>query len=186
MRTLLLHDILPDGPVAEALAAAGHDIVRCDPTGSRPFPCVGLSGRCPLDGTVDVAVVIHDHPNTEIAPGEVGAICALRDGVPLVIAGNGAHSPLREVATTIAAGVEDVVGACERAVEARQQKLGRMVGGRVTVDRGKVQVDLPAWSSTADVVRAHQVLTGVLPGAVSIDVGTGSPPMAEGAAAQGC
>lgn len=170
MKALLLHDLVPDGAVADALAAAGHDVVRCSPSGARQFPCVGLTGRCPLDGSVDVAVVVHDRPSTEVDAGEVGAICALRDGIPVVVAGNGAHSPLREVASAVATSIDDVVPACERAIEARERRLGRMAGGQVRVDGGKVKATLPAWATTADVVRAHQVLTEAVPDAASVDI----------------
>ena len=35
---------------------------------------------------------------------------------------------------------------------------------------GKVRATLPSWATTADVVRAHQVLTGAVPDASSVDV----------------
>lgn len=170
MKALLLHDLVPDGAAADVLQAAGHDVVRCSPTTGRPFPCVGTSGRCPLDGTVAVAVVVHDRPSTDIDPGEIGAVCALRDDIPIVVAGNGAHSPLREVASAVAASVTDLAAACERAVEAREQRLGRMAGGPVRVRDGKVRATLPPWASSADVVRAHQILTEAVPRAASIDI----------------
>ena len=170
MKALLLHDIVPDGAVAHELREAGYEILRCSPVGSRPFPCVGVSGRCPLDGTVDVAVVVHDRPTTDLAPAEVGAICAQRDGIPIVMAGSGAHSPLQEVATSVATSVHDVVAACERAVGAREARLGRTVGGHVRIRGGDVRATLPAWATTADVVRAHQQLSEELPNARTIDI----------------
>lgn len=170
MKALLLHDIVPDAAVANELAEAGYEVVRCAPASGRAFPCVGMTGTCPLDGTVDVAVVVHDRPTTDVAPGELGAICARRDDLPIVLAGNGTHSPLREIATAVAPSVRDVVSACERAVAAREARLGRMVGGHVRVDGGRVRATLPAWASAADVVRAHQQLTAAVPGASSIDI----------------
>jgi hypothetical protein len=175
MKALLLHDIVPDAAVARQLAEAGYEVVRCAPTGTKAFPCVGMSGTCPLDGSVDVAVVVHDRPTTEVATGEVGTICARRDDIPIVIAGNGTHSPLQEVATAVAPSVDDVVGACERAVAAREARLGRIAGGIVRVAGGQVRATLPSWASTADVVRAHQQLTEAVPTARSIDIAV-SPP----------
>ena len=54
MKALLLHDIVPDAAVAQQLAEAGYEVVRCAPSGTKAFPCVGMTGACPLDGTVDV------------------------------------------------------------------------------------------------------------------------------------
>jgi hypothetical protein len=171
MKALLLHDTTPDDVVADTLTGAGHEVVRCNPTGNQAFPCVGVTGRCPLDGTVDVAVVVHDHPTTGFDAGEIGAICAVRDGIPLVLAGTGAASPLQEVATAVATCVQDLESACQRAMHARDARLGRMVRGHVKVERGHVEATLPAWSTTADVVRAHRMLGDAVPAAQSIDVG---------------
>src|SRR5689334_1884487 len=93
MRALLMHDITPDSTVADALRRGGYDVVRCSEDGATPFPCSGAGGSCPLDGSVDVAVVVHDRPTTDLAVGEVGVVCAFRDGVPVVLAGNHTQSP---------------------------------------------------------------------------------------------
>src|SRR5688500_8693754 len=111
MKALLLHDIVNDAAIAHELAQAAYEVLRCAPSSARPFPCVVMSGPCPLDGTVDAAVVVHDRPTTEVATGEIGSICARRDGVPIVLAGNGTHSPLQEIASAVAPSAHDVVGA---------------------------------------------------------------------------
>ncbi|HET7719874.1 MAG TPA: hypothetical protein VFK43_07910, partial [Acidimicrobiales bacterium] len=124
MRILLLHDDHADErPVARALEDAGHEIRRCAPPGKPAFPCMGAtassgapSHQCPLDGTVDVAVVVHDRPSTTLAAGEAGVVCALRDGLPLVVAGSAAPSPYTARADAIAGGLGDVAAACDRAV----------------------------------------------------------------------
>lgn len=170
MKTLLLHDTADGGSTALALEAAGHTVVRCHPTGDRTLRCAGLQGHCPMDGTVDVAVVVHEAPGTTIDPGEAGGICALRDGVPLVVAGNGAPSPFRHLATAIAAGPTDVAGACERAVAVRERHLGQLVDGEVTVNGGRVRAVLRAGASPADAVRAHRLLVDAVPSASVVDV----------------
>lgn len=170
MKALLLHDIVPDDAAAEALLAAGHQVVRCSPVGAATFPCVGEHGDCPLDGTVDVAVVVHDRPTNDFAAAEVGAICARRDDVPIVLAGNGTHSPIQAIATAVAPSIRDVVPACERAIATREARLGRIVGGHVRLSGGRVHATLPAWATAADVVRAHQQLTTEVPNAASIDI----------------
>lgn len=173
MKALLLHDIVPDGAAAAALGSAGHEVVRCSPSGTRSFPCRGITDRCPLDGTVDVAVVVHGKPTTDVAPGEVGAICARRDGIPLVVVGTGARTPLYELAAATAASLGDLPDACERVLAGKEARLGRAVGGTVRLAGGRVKVALPAWATTADVVRAHQYLTEAVPAARSIDVAIG-------------
>jgi hypothetical protein len=82
--------------VAEELAAANCEIVRCVEPGRPAFPCAGLrNGACPLDveGPVDVAVAVRTraHPRPRLA--ELGALCALRDRIPLVIAGTSVLNP---------------------------------------------------------------------------------------------
>lgn len=176
MKVLLLHDAA-DTATAAAIDDAGHTLVHCSDDRQRPLPCLGMAGACPLDGTVDVAVVVHERATADVAAGEVGAVCARRDGVPLVLVGTGAPTPLGHLAAVTAAGPREVVAACERAVAEREARLGRMVGGAVTIREGKVLVRLPPWRSTADVVRAHQDLSTAVPGARSIDIGTGPEPM---------
>jgi hypothetical protein len=82
--------------VVDELAGSNCEVLRCVEPGRPAFPCVGLrTGSCPLDagGTVDVAVAVRSraHPRPRLA--ELGAVCALRDGIPLVIAGSRALNP---------------------------------------------------------------------------------------------
>jgi hypothetical protein len=82
--------------VAEELAAANFEILRCVEPGRPAFPCAGLRrGSCPLDveRPVDVAVAVRTraHPRPRLA--ELGALCALRDRIPLVIAGTSVLNP---------------------------------------------------------------------------------------------
>jgi hypothetical protein len=173
VKTLLLHDSSSDRPFAAALEAAGHEVVRCTRLGRVAFPCDGLEGNCPLDGTVDLAVVVHDRPTGDISPGEAGVVCALRDGLPLVVAGNGARHPFGDKVAAVAASVEDVTSACQRAVAARNARLARLAGTPVAVEGGRVRATLPAGSSSADVLRAHRRLSEALPRAHAVDVRIG-------------
>lgn len=182
MKALLLHDIAPDGLAAAALEASGIDVARCAPNAGRPYPCVGADGPCPLDGTVDVAVVVHDGPSTDFHPGEVGVVCAQRDGIPLVVAGNGAFAPFRGQATVVAAGVSDLASACERAVQVRSERIGRTVGADVSIDGDRVRATLPPGSTGRDAVDVHRALAATLPSARTIDVTIGAAPEQEGAA----
>jgi hypothetical protein len=175
MRTLLLHDLALDGDVAEALERAGHTISRCGTSPSRAFPCQGLDGHCPLDGTVDVAVVVHNGPPGMFNLAEAGVVCALRDGVPLVVAGDAADCAYREHASAIAVDAADVDAACHRAVAARDQRLSRLVGGRVEWRGDEVHAVLPPEAEPADAVRAHRALADAVPHARTIDVRVAPP-----------
>ena len=108
------------GEVERRLRAAGHEVVRCHEPGLPLFPCVGLSdGACPLDGPrVDVAVTVRGHVRPSPALTEDGAVCALRAGIPLVMAGRTVLNPF---APWAAADVReaDVVEACEAVVAGR-------------------------------------------------------------------
>jgi hypothetical protein len=177
MRTLLLHDITPDAEPADALRAAGHEIVRCTGPDERTFPCVGITtGRCPLDGTVDVAVVVHDKPTTGFASGEAGVVCALRDRVPLVVAGNHTFSPFVELADAVADDVDDLDAACRRAVTAAACRdadaIGAAAGCDATVERrgGVVRVVLAGEASEKAGVLAHQEASRRFPHVRVIDV----------------
>jgi hypothetical protein len=164
-----MHDkTTADRGVTSALTRAGHDVVRCWEPGS-PSPCVAADGGgCPLDGSVDVAVAGDD---------AFGVVCALRDGVPVVLAGAGSHSAFDGRWDAVASSADDVPAACERAVGAAAQRAGRYVssfaGAPASVERHghhvRVQLDADADGRTA--VLAHQAATRLFPNARSIDIG---------------
>jgi hypothetical protein len=58
-------------------------------------------------------------------------------------------------------------------MEARDQRLGRLVGGSVEVVGRRVRAVLPAGATQADTVRAHHALGEAVPGAQVIDVSVG-------------
>lgn len=106
---------------AGALRRGGITVLQCHASGDRVFPCNAfIKGRvCPLDEGFDVVVTARARPSRAIEPGEVGVICALRTGHPLVVAGVTADNPFSELATTEVAEGGDAVKACYEAAGAR-------------------------------------------------------------------
>jgi len=106
---------------AEQLVAAGHRIHRCFPDGKGSlglrdgYLCVGATtGSCPLDGGIDVALIVRRPPAARLAASEGGVGCALRDGVPVVEDGVGMVDDPLELRLAGRAR-NDVVVACEAA-----------------------------------------------------------------------
>lgn len=125
------------GAVIDQLRAAGHEVLRCH-DGGPAFPCLGLAGetRCPVSEVgVDVAVTVRANPRSQPTPLEDGVVCALRQHVPLVVAGRVVLNPYGDWA---AEAVEDgdVVGAVERAAAAPLRRHG--------------EVAQAAWDATLD------------------------------------
>ena len=106
--------------VALRLADAGHDVVRCHDEGYAPFPCAGIEeGRqCPLEeAPVDVVVTARDRPWPRPSPFEDGAVCGIRQHVPLVVVGATAH-PFGKWMEREVDPRDDIVRACEQAAVA--------------------------------------------------------------------
>ncbi len=100
-----------------ALEAAGHNVLRCRRPGGAEFPCFGVVDPrgCPFErAAIAVALTMRRHPRPKPTLREIGAICALRRRIPLVVAGRVAFNPFEEYACEVVDG-EDVVSACERA-----------------------------------------------------------------------
>jgi hypothetical protein len=173
MKALLLGPTTDVTTIGADLAAAGYDVVRCSPATGPSFPCVGVRGTCPLDATIDVAVVVHDDPTRDLGPAEVGVVCALRDGVPLVLTGSGAPISFTGLVDAVAVGRADVVAACERAVAASLRRHAREIAA--TLDRAgdAVHATLDPDATDADAVRAHGHLRRTFPAARTIDVSRG-------------
>jgi hypothetical protein len=106
--------------VAAALARAGHEVLRCHESGEPSRPCNALvDGRtCPLDAQPDVVVSMRARPDASATPGEFGAICALRSGTPLVVAGMTSMNPFAAWASRVVGPGGDAVSACEDAAAA--------------------------------------------------------------------
>jgi hypothetical protein len=102
---------------ATTLVDAGHHVVRCHEGGHAAFPCNALTeGRsCPLEDTaVDVALDVRLHARTHPTATEDGAVCAVRQHVPLVVAGPDVLNPFEEFATENIGRDGDIVATIER------------------------------------------------------------------------
>jgi hypothetical protein len=105
----------------EELEGAGHTVRMCHEPGCAAFPCNALRDdrACPLAGEpVDVALDIRRGTRTEPTIREDGVACAVREHVPLVVAGTTTFNPFAEYATETCEDALDVVAACERAAAA--------------------------------------------------------------------
>jgi hypothetical protein len=114
----------------EALEAAGHRTTKCHPAGAEaPFPCRAVidPAECPLDDRPDVALLVRNH-NAEPGAREQGASCAIRAGIPLVMAGPSALGPYEPwLASRVEGDDGDVVAACEAARIAALGALRRRI-----------------------------------------------------------
>jgi hypothetical protein len=112
-----------------ALDDAGHAVHRCHDVTGRGFPCLGVSapGECPLDGRIDVALVVRRGVTPRPTPTEDGVSCALRSGVPVVEHGTDVLDPFDGFVTARATREEDVVPACESAAQSSLDELASTI-----------------------------------------------------------
>jgi hypothetical protein len=101
---------------ATELEAGGFRILRCHEPGEPAFPCNALvQGRtCPLDVGFDVVVTVRARPLSAPSQGELGVVCALHAGAPLVVAGVGSDRPFGPWAAATVEQGGDVVTACDK------------------------------------------------------------------------
>ncbi|MEZ5169299.1 MAG: hypothetical protein R3A49_00960 [Acidimicrobiia bacterium] len=104
--------------VSEELVAAGHRVVRCHDSDREEFPCSALAtgSSCPLDGGgVDLVLDVRSHPRSRPTVTETGVTCALRDRLPLVVAGRPAFNPFEAHAVAVVDSTDpvEIVRACE-------------------------------------------------------------------------
>lgn len=116
---------------SSVLEAAGHRSARCHESGEPTFPCNAfLPGRtCPLRLRLDAVLSVRSRPVPSPAPGEMGVVCALRDGEPLVVAGMSDHNPFATCTTTAVDRHGDIPSACERAVSAARSACAPQTEG---------------------------------------------------------
>jgi hypothetical protein len=109
---------------ATGLGNHGHQVLRCHEPGEPPFPCNALRpGRqCPLDAGIDVVVTARARPTGAPATSEIGLICALHAGHPLVVTGISAE-PYAAWASRVVSADEDVASACEGVVDVRRRVI---------------------------------------------------------------
>lgn len=110
---------------AAVLESAGHRILRCHEPGEPAFPCNALvSGRtCPLDVGFDVVLTARARPTPAPEQGEMGVICALHEGTPLVTSGIAENNPFAPWASVSLGSDGDLGQACEAAADSRVFEL---------------------------------------------------------------
>jgi len=107
----------------DQLRAAGLATHRCTGSGEAAFPCNAMvPGRgCPLDQhDVGVVLDVRHRPSAEPTWSEMGAVCGLRAGIPLVTAGvpgmDGGFGPWARRVPPFG----DIVTSCDDALQARR------------------------------------------------------------------
>src|SRR3954451_2973099 len=100
--------------VAGALRRGGVEVLRCHYPGDPAFPCNAfIPGRvCPLDAGFDVVLTVRARPVRDPEPGELGVVCGLRTGRPLVVAGVTSQNPFASTAAKVVAEGGDAAEAC--------------------------------------------------------------------------
>lgn len=102
----------------DQLMAAGMRVLTCHPSGQPAFPCNALvEGRtCPLDVGFDVVIDVRARPEATPTQGEIGVICALHAGVPLVTAGIAGRNPFAPWALRAVGKRDDLAAVVEELV----------------------------------------------------------------------
>ena len=119
---------------AEALRADGTEVLQCHEPGEPAFPCNALlEGRvCPLDVGFDVVLTVRGRPLPRPSEGEMGVVCALRNRVPLVVAGMATHNPYSPWAARVVDRHGDLAVACAEAattVDLREEAPATVANG---------------------------------------------------------
>ncbi|MDZ4828224.1 MAG: hypothetical protein SGJ13_17435 [Actinomycetota bacterium] len=136
------------------LTKAGHSVTRCFEPGRPAFPCAALQAdaTCPLDAApVDVVLDVRPRPRSQPAPGEVGIGCAIRQHVPLVVAGSDVLNPFEPFAAEFVDRAGDVVGACERV--ARAPLPAHTEAAHAAMRDVLIRHDLDPWAASVAVTR---------------------------------
>ena len=117
----------------EALQRRGHRTHRCQEAHSGEFACAGLLDptACPLDGAVDVALLVRRGVQPLPLPEEAGVRCALRAGIPVVEEGVDVLDPYHGWISTRVRSGEDAVSACVAAAEDRYAQLRTLIRSRI-------------------------------------------------------
>jgi hypothetical protein len=128
------------------LEGAGHTVRLCHQPGCPTFPCNALrdGSTCPLAGEpVDVALDVRRRPRSQPTTSEDGVACAIREHIPIVVAGPTLFNPFTEYATEMCQDTLDVVAACERAAAAPLARHGAVAQDALvaTLERRSMEVD---------------------------------------------
>jgi hypothetical protein len=126
MRVLLMeNEPWAADEAAYRLELAGHDVQRCFERNIPSLPCFGFrdASTCPLldgKGDVDVAVTVRTPGWREEMTLEQGVRCAVRRGVPLVVAGAIDTDPFVACEMVTINGTDRILDACEAAIATAQ------------------------------------------------------------------
>ena len=136
--------------VAHMITEAGHTITACHDPSWLAFPCVGMDATCPLDGGVDVVVVVRNRDNPTVSPLEDGARCAVRAGLPMVVIGSDWHNPFEQWATKTLPmeHADQVVAAIEAVAAEPDQRLSEIATAALTETLGNARVDTTGATAT--------------------------------------
>lgn len=116
-----------------SLEAHGHRVQHCHDDPEQPFPCRALTDPdgCPLDGHIDVAVLVQRGRDTVPTELEGGVRCAIRAHVPVIETRAGAFDPFGPwMAARLPIG-GDVAAACADVAEHRFDDLADLIRARV-------------------------------------------------------
>jgi hypothetical protein len=107
---------------AATLARSGHPVLRCHEPGEPAFPCNALreGGVCPLDVGFDLVLDVRSRPATTPTVGEMGVVCAVHRGAPLLVAGLSNGNPFLPWAEAVVDTEDDLptaVGRIHRTVD---------------------------------------------------------------------
>lgn len=118
--------------VAE-LEAAGHRIHRCYAEGQHGFPCRAVSrpGSCPIDGNIDVALVVRPRVAPRPTGLEAGVGCVIRAGIPIVEDGPDILDPFEPWIDRRINGPSDAVRACREAADAADGPIRARIKDRI-------------------------------------------------------
>lgn len=113
---------------AEKLEAAGFRVHRCREPDDPAFPCRGVvnPSDCPLEGPIDVALVVRQHIHPSPSSLEHGVACAIRAGVPVVEDGSSILDPF-EPWITARVEHDPLTVTCHQAVEMAFQPIANDV-----------------------------------------------------------
>jgi hypothetical protein len=146
---------------ARSLTEAGHRVHRCYDSESRGFPCRGVTDpdACPLDGGIDVVLVVRHGVTPRAMPLEQGVGCAIRAGLPIVEDGPESLDPFEPWLVGRVDG-DDHVAACEAAVGQGTEELVEAVVARVDRVVAAAGID-PAGVRCTVEPRGHHLRVGV-------------------------
>jgi hypothetical protein len=155
------------GDDVPALIEAGHRVHRCHEAGDDEFVCRGMRDRdCPLDGDIDVALLVRRGVAPRPSALEDGVRCAIRAGVPIVEQGPDTLDPFEpwitrrvplggSVVTECAVAVDRALDPVRDAIMARIRAVLAVAG----IDESTVSCEIEQRGQAAHV---HLLLPGTV------------------------